>query len=123
MVKTNSKHHYKIVCIVQIYNEIEKGNLERFFKYISPVVDEVVVYDDCSTDGSFEYALKTTPHVIRGSKNDFAAEINHKILLLEYALELKPKSDHRRLRKLENRFQKKLEHVMFLGQGTSLLYS
>ena len=58
MVNGVVKKEYKVVCIVQIYNEIERGNLYRFFKYVSPVVDEIVVYDDCSTDGSFEYAKK-----------------------------------------------------------------
>jgi len=88
MVNGVVKKKYKVVCIVQIYNEIEKGNLYRFFKYVSPVVDEIVVYDDCSTDGSFEYAKKITPYVIRGKKNDFAYEVNHKQLLLNYALKL-----------------------------------
>lgn len=79
-----------IVCICQVYNEIRKGNLQRFVKYITPLVDELVVYDDGSTDGSYEYMLKHTPHVIRGMKNDFVNEISHKQLLLEEALKLSP---------------------------------
>jgi glycosyltransferase involved in cell wall biosynthesis len=82
--------HYKVVCIAQIYNELRKGNLERFVKYIMPLVDELVVYDDASTDGSYEYMRKYTTHVIRGIHNDFSDEINHKRILLEYALKLKP---------------------------------
>lgn len=81
---------YKIVAIAQIYNEIEKGNLERFFKYVEKCVDDVVIYDDCSTDGSFEYAQTRTKWVLRGSKNDFSEEVLHKQLLLESALTLKP---------------------------------
>ena len=69
---------YKIVSITQVFNEIEKDNLVRFFKYLKPVVDEIVIYDDCSTDGSYEYALENTNHVIRGFKNDFSNEINHR---------------------------------------------
>ena len=80
----------KIVGIVQIYNEIEKGNLKRFFKYIKNCVDELVVYDDCSTDGSFEYAKENTQWVVRGVKNDFASEIDHKQILLKTALSLSP---------------------------------
>lgn len=81
---------YKIICICQVYNEIEKGNLKRFFKYNKPLVDEIVIYDDGSTDGSYEYSLNQTPYVIRGSKNDFADEVNHRKILLEKALSLKP---------------------------------
>jgi len=82
--------HYKIVCIAQIYNEIRKGNLERFVRYVMPLVDALVIYDDASTDGSYEYLLDHTPHVIRGTGNDFADEINHKQALLERALTLEP---------------------------------
>jgi glycosyltransferase involved in cell wall biosynthesis len=80
----------KIVGICQIFNELEKGNLERFVKHIEPLVDALVVYDDGSTDGSYEYMLKRTPHVIRGAKNDFVNEIAHKQILLAKALELSP---------------------------------
>lgn len=81
---------FKIICICQIYNEIEKGNLERFYQYIKPLVDGVVIYDDGSTDGSYEYSLNQTPYVIRGGKNDFKSEIIHRQLMLEKALELSP---------------------------------
>lgn len=81
---------YKIVSITQVFNEIEKDNLVRFFKYLKPVVDEIVIYDDCSTDGSYEYALENTNHVIRGFKNDFSNEINHRDILIKKALSLNP---------------------------------
>ena len=81
---------YRVVCIAQIYNELRKGNLERFVKYVIPLVDALVVYDDASTDGSYEYLLRHTPHVIRGALNDFANEINHKQRLLDCALTLNP---------------------------------
>src|ERR1700743_953510 len=80
--------NYKIVCICPVYNEIEKGNLQRFFTYAKPLVNAIVVYDDCSTDGSYEYALQHTPHVIRGIKNDFANELNHRQQMLAWAIEL-----------------------------------
>ena len=54
------------------------------------VVDEIVIYDDCSTDGSYEYALENTNHVIRGFKNDFSNEINHRDILIKKALSLNP---------------------------------
>ena len=82
--------NYNIVCICQIFNELRKDNLERFVNYILPLVSDLVVYDDGSTDGSYEYMLSHTPHVIRGTKNDFVNERSHKQLLLEEALKLKP---------------------------------
>lgn len=81
---------YKIVGICQIYNEIRKGNLERFVCYFKPLVDEMVVYDDGSTDGSYEYLQQVTPYVIRGSRNDFVNEQSHKQILLNEALKLNP---------------------------------
>jgi len=81
---------YSIVAICQVYNEMIKGNLERFIQYVKPLVDALVVYDDGSTDGSYEYLLSQTPYVIRGIKNDFANEISHKQILLDEALKLSP---------------------------------
>ena len=84
-----NKHH-SIVCICQVYNELTKGNLERFVKYVKPLVDALVVYDDGNTDGSYEYMLTQTPYVIRSSKNDFVNELSHKQILLQEALKLSP---------------------------------
>ncbi|CQR71220.1 Putative glycosyltransferase EpsE [Sporomusa ovata DSM 2662] len=81
---------YSIVCICQIYNEIEKGNLDRFIHYIKPIVDAVVIYDDGSTDGSYEHMLTVTPYVIRGVKNNFDNRRRHKQRLLTEALKLSP---------------------------------
>ncbi|HKZ37898.1 MAG TPA: glycosyltransferase, partial [Chryseolinea sp.] len=81
---------YKVIAIVQIYNELRKENLERFIKHILPLVDALVVYDDASTDGSYEYVKRYTPHVIKGKKNDFTNERAHRQQLLEAALKLKP---------------------------------
>ncbi|SHI79198.1 glycosyltransferase [Desulfosporosinus lacus] len=84
------KQIYRIACICQIYNELSKDNLERFVKHVLPAVSDLVVYDDGSTDGSYEYMLKQTPHVLRGIKNDFVNERSHKQLLLQEALKLNP---------------------------------
>jgi len=89
-VNQDIKKRYSIVCICQIYNELIKGNLERFVKYVKPLADALVVYDDGSTDGSYEYMLTQTPYVIRGYHNDFANEISHKQILLQEALKLSP---------------------------------
>lgn len=82
--------HYRIVAVCQVYNEMVKENLERFIKYVKPLADALVVYDDGSTDGSYEYLLNQTPHVIRGLRNNFAGEISHKQMLLDEALKLSP---------------------------------
>jgi hypothetical protein len=81
---------FTTVCICQIYNELDKGNLKRFYKYAKPLFDAIVVYDDCSSDGSFEYSLENADHVIRGKKNDFTDEISHKQNLLDAALKFSP---------------------------------
>lgn len=81
---------YKIVAICQVFNELEKGNLERFVTFLLPLVDELVVYDDGSNDGSYEYLHNKTRHIIRGSKNDFLHEVAHRKQLVEYALTLSP---------------------------------
>jgi hypothetical protein len=81
---------YKIIGICQIYNELRKGNLERFVKYFRPLVDQIVAYDDHSTDGSYEYMLQYTPYCLRGEANDWRNEISHKQILLNQALALNP---------------------------------
>ncbi len=86
----NVSRNYRIVCITQIYNEIRKGNLERFWKFIEPVCGGLVVYDDGSTDGSYEYMLDKAIFTLRAGENDFKNEVNHKKILLEYALKLEP---------------------------------
>jgi len=80
----------KLVGFMQVFNEIEKGNLQRSLPYLIGICDEVVVYDDASTDGSYEYAVSLTPHVVKGEENDFLSEQGHKQVLLELALSLNP---------------------------------
>ena len=82
-----SSRRYSIVCICQAYNELSK---ETWSAVTSILVNALVVYDDGSTDGSYEYMLQQTPYVIRGIKNDFVNERSHKQRLLEEALKLSP---------------------------------
>ena len=81
---------FRIIGFTQVYNEIRKENLERFVKYFLPLIDEWVVFDDGSTDGSYEYVSNFTPYIIRSAKNQFANEIEHRYQLLELALRLNP---------------------------------
>lgn len=80
----------KIVLVCQIYNELETGCLQDFFAYNAQLFDDVVVYDDGSTDGSAAYCKQFTEHVILGVKNNFEKEKHHKSILLNYANKLSP---------------------------------
>jgi hypothetical protein len=86
----NTTKPYKIVAITQVHNELRKGNLERFITYVLPNVDDLVIYDDVSTDGSYEYCKKYTTHTLRGTKNSFTNEWQIKQKLVEKALTLNP---------------------------------
>ena len=80
----------KIVAFIQMYNEADKGNLERCLINCKQWADDIVIYDDASTDNSVEVAQKYTKHIIRGKVNKFCAELDHKQQLLELALTLNP---------------------------------
>ena len=78
----------KIICIVQIYNELKTGCLGDFFDYNEALFDHILIYDDCSTDGSYEYCCERSDYVTRASVNDFKSERLHKNILLQQASEL-----------------------------------
>jgi len=73
-----------------MYNEVEKGNLVRCLKNVKQWADDIVIYDDASTDDSVEVARKYTKHILQGSTNNFEKELYNKQALLEYALTLRP---------------------------------
>lgn len=54
------------------------------------MVDDLIIYDDASTDGSFEYCLENTPYVLRGSRHGELAVKQQWSVLMEKAIELKP---------------------------------
>lgn len=78
----------KVVGFLQVYNEMTTGELPRVMDNILEYCDDVVVYDDASTDGSYEYLKSRTPNVLRGATNDWKNEIDHKRQLLARALDL-----------------------------------
>ena len=80
----------KIVAFIQMYNEASKGNLERCLNNCKQWADDIVIYDDASTDNSVEVASKYTKYIIKGVVNNFRKELEHKQQLLEYALTLDP---------------------------------
>jgi len=75
---------------LQIYNELEKGNLGRVLKHMKRFCDDIVIYDDGSTDNSFDLASQYTNYIIKGAKNDFGNELSHKQELLNLASTLNP---------------------------------
>jgi len=77
----------KICGFLQVYNELEKGNLKRCIKNLKKYCDYIAVYDDGSTDGSTEYLLKQNCILIRDPKNDFLNETSHKQQLMDFVLE------------------------------------
>lgn len=79
-----------IVCIMQVYNEVDSGNLKQFFKHHFGLFDHVIVFDDGSTDGTHKYCLEKNAHVIRAESNDFKAEVFHKKRLIEVADKFNP---------------------------------
>src|SRR5688572_15102550 len=75
---------------MQIYNESAHGNLSRCLESMSRYCDEIVLYDDGSTDDSVAVARQFTDLIIEGDTNDFSNELFHKQKLLELALSRNP---------------------------------
>lgn len=84
--------HKKIIAFLQLYNESEKGNLVRCLENCKQWSDEIVIYDDASTDDSLNIYLNYTDrnNIIIGTENEFNKELYHKQKLLELALSKDP---------------------------------
>lgn len=82
----------RLVAFLQLYNELENGNLKRCLDNCSRWADNIFIYDDCSTDGSQEFYLNYTEkkNIIFGTERDFRREIFHKQQLLDLVLSTKP---------------------------------
>ncbi len=89
-LKRKESDDIRLVGFLQMHNESKKGNLERVLKHLSRFCNDIVVYDDGSTDNSYEIASKFTKNIIRSTVNDFKSEIAHKQELLELGLALNP---------------------------------
>lgn len=74
----------KIIGFAQLRNELEKGNLENWFKCMLPICDFIYIYDQNSVDGSLDYYSKfNNTVVIKSNTNRFKEEIICKGDLLE----------------------------------------
>ena len=83
----------KIIGFAQLRNELEKGNLENWFKCMS-VCDYIYIYDQNSEDGSKEYYKKfDNCVVIESPTNRFNEELICKQELLEKLLLDHPDAD------------------------------
>ena len=82
----------RIVAFLQLYNELENGNLVRCLENCTKWADDIYIYDDCSDDGSQDVYLKYTErgNIIFGSERNFKKELFHKQSLLEMALKSRP---------------------------------
>lgn len=80
----------KICAFIQMYNESIKGNLTRCLENVRQWADDIVIYDDASTDNSVEIASQYTSNIILGRENNINSEQSHKQELLGLALTLSP---------------------------------
>ena len=53
----------KLIGFLQIHNESENGNLIRVLNHMKKFCDEIVIYDDGSTDDSVEIASRYTKYI------------------------------------------------------------
>jgi glycosyltransferase involved in cell wall biosynthesis len=80
----------KLIGFLSVYNEVEKRNLRRCLESMSQYCDEIVIYDDASTDNSVEVAREFTDLIIEGKVNEWGKEAEHRQQLLELALTRNP---------------------------------
>lgn len=83
----------KICGFLKIYNELERGNLQRCLKNLKAYCDYIAVFDDGSTDNSREFLKEQCCDVIGSKKNDFLNERIDEQKLLEFALKTHPDID------------------------------
>ena len=84
----------KIIGFAQLRNEMEKGNLENWFKCMLPICDSIYIYDQNSIDGSLEYYSKfENTFVISSPTNRFQEEMICKEELLQKIKKEQPDTD------------------------------
>lgn len=80
----------RLIGFLQVYNESKSSNLQRCLPHLKEICDDIVIYDDGSTDDSVSIAKEFTKNIITSETNDFKREIFHKQQLLDLAITLKP---------------------------------
>jgi glycosyltransferase involved in cell wall biosynthesis len=82
-----------ITGILQVRNEEMSGHLARFLEWNSPVFDNLVAYDDCSTDQTVQILKNYGADVIENQFRLFRSELNIKNSLLKEALSRYPETN------------------------------
>ena len=80
----------RIVGFLCNFNGVENGFLETCLTSMSNITDEIVVYDDASTEDTKSVYERFGCIVLYGAKNEFKKELFHKQELLTIALRLSP---------------------------------
>lgn len=75
----------KWIGIIQFYDELKNGNLPRAVRSMRRICNEIIGYDDGSTDGGGAWGDANLDACIHGASNDWDAEIQHKHAMLEEA--------------------------------------
>jgi hypothetical protein len=83
----------KITILLQTYNELESGHLERFVKWNKELGDKLVALDDHSTDGTKNYLVEEFDLVLQTKVRSFNSELYNKQFLLESAKSKYPETD------------------------------
>ena len=83
----------KIFAFIQMYNEEITGHLKRCLENCKIWADDIIIYDDKSTDNSVELAKQYTNNIILGEKNEWTKETFHKQTMLEYIHNMEEKPD------------------------------
>ena len=82
-----------VYAFIQMFNESQTGHLKRCLTNVLEWADDIIIYDDKSTDDSIELASKYTNHIIRGDKNEWIKETFNKQKILNYIHNMKIKPD------------------------------
>lgn len=82
-----------ITILLQAYNELTSGHLQRFVKWNRELGNYLVALDDQSTDGTFEFLSSEFDLVLRTKCRSFNSELYNKQFLLESAQAQFPETD------------------------------
>ena len=80
----------RVVAFIQCFNNVQNGYLRRCLRSVAEVSDQIVVYDDASTEDTWPLYREFDCVVIPGRSNAFSRELFHKQELLTWALRYQP---------------------------------